>query len=108
MKILTVNKFQCEICKEFYDKKEDAEKCESRPIYQDKKVKVGDLVKIKSGDGAGKLAKVYKVAIRDMYYGHYVHERYWHTITVIADIMDDGGGTRILDFDSYEIVNENR
>jgi hypothetical protein len=78
-------------------------------VSQDKGVKVGDVVLVTKGDGAGSKATVESRFIFDMEWGHYAWERYWHTVGLTAK-LNDSWGTRQLTFDSYEvhtgIVNE--
>ena len=103
MKKVRIEKFKCEICGELYATKKEALSCESRPILQDKGVKVGDVILITKGEGAGSKGKVTDTMIYDKYWGHYAHERYWHTIGLCADIIG-GWGSRQLTFDSYETI----
>lgn len=65
MQTKSVEKYQCDLCHTWYNSKEEAERCESRPISQDKGVKVGDIVTITQGDGTGKQAKVTSVFVYD-------------------------------------------
>jgi signal peptidase I len=97
----TVTKFRCTTCKHVYDSKEGADRCESKPITQDRGVKVGDVVRITAGDGTGKTATVESVYVVDREWGHYAWERYWHTIALTAKV-NDNYGHRVLVFDSYE------
>jgi hypothetical protein len=62
---VTITKYECDVCHEVYDTAEAAHRCESRPITQDKGVKVGDTVRITEGYGPGRLAKVTEI--------HYIH-----------------------------------
>jgi hypothetical protein len=96
-----VTEFVCEICLSKYSTKESAELCESRPVTEDRGVKVGDVVRIRTGEGEGHFAKVTRLHIIDKDWGHYYANRYWHTVAVTADLID-GWGTRTLTFDSYE------
>jgi len=101
MKEFSVKKYKCEICDHVYDNQNDAELCESKSISQDKGVKVGDTVFITGGEGKGSMAKVRSVYIVDMNWGHYAWERYWHTVSLTADVIE-GFGSRLLTFDQYE------
>lgn len=94
---------QCNMCKTIYESKEEAAQCESKPISQDRGIKIGDLVMITEGDGTGALAKVKRTYILSMGWGHYAAQRYWHTVALEADICDSWG-TRLLTFDSYRKV----
>ena len=102
MIINTKYTYTCEICGRAWGNESIALKCESRPVTQDKGVKVGDEVKILRGDGIGEIAIVTSVGIYDMEWGHYAWEHYWHTVFVVADLPS--GGTRQLSFDCYEPV----
>lgn len=101
MEILTVTRYKCSICSAVYDSKASAEACEAKPISQDKGVKVGDVVRITHGDGAGELATVETVRIVDREWGHYAWERYWHTVELTAKLHKSPGHRHLL-FDSYE------
>lgn len=103
VKEIKISKFKCEICGIVSPSKASAELCESRPISQDKGVKVGDIILITTGEGAGKKGKVEEVFIYDKDWGHVAWERYWHTVGVQAKIID-GFGSRQLKFDDYEVV----
>ena len=93
----------CKKCDSRYEKKENAFRCEQKPITQDKGVKVGDTVKVTYGDGKGDLARVTKVYICNDKEGHYAWEKYWHTVALVAEFLD-GIGTRVLHYDWYEVV----
>jgi hypothetical protein len=102
-----VHKFYaCEICGEEYGTEKEAIECESKPISEDKGVKVGDIVRITGGDGKGKEAKVTRVYIIDKDWGHYSWKRYWHTVALNADIINHWG-SRMLTFDQYELLTPN-
>lgn len=104
MKEIPTVRYQCEICKKIYDQKGFALKCESRPISQDKGVKVGDTVKILKGEGKGQLAKVSSTWLVDLWWGHYAADAYHHTVMIAADLEKNGryDGTRQLCFTDYE------
>lgn len=93
----------CEICNTSYENKEVALKCEQKPITHEKGVKVGDIVKITYGEGKGGLAKVIKTYICNRFEGHYASEKYWHTVALNVDSMNNLG-TRCLYYDWYELV----
>lgn len=103
MKTVTLEKYQCEICGHEYDKQSEAEKCEAKPVSQDKGVKVGDVVLIVGGEGQGSKATVDSRFVVNMYWGHYMWERYWHTVSITANLIDSTG-FRILTFDDYELI----
>lgn len=94
--------FECSICHTKYPTLKEAENCESRPVSQDRGVKVGDLVRVTMGDGKGQLAKVTKTFVYSKDWGHYAWERYWHTVGITADLIESWG-SRQLAFDSYEV-----
>lgn len=102
MKAYQVQKFKCEICGHSYDTADDALSCEARPVLQSKGAKVGDRVRVLTGEGVGKEATVDSVLVFDKYWGHHAWDRYWHTEGVTAK-MDDWGN-RLLTFDAYELI----
>lgn len=54
------------------------------------------------GDGKGQMAKVTKIFVYSMDWGHYAWKRYWHTVGITADLVESWG-SRQLTFDSYEV-----
>lgn len=106
MKILQIQKYQCEVCGESYGTESAAKKCEARPVSQDKGVKIDDVVLITKGDGQGSKATVESRFVFSMEWGHYQWERYWHTVGITAK-LNDSLGHRQLAFDSYEPVADN-
>ena len=103
MKIIKDIKYECDICGEKYNTKKEALSCESKTVSKDKGVKIGDVVLITDGEGAGIKAKVTKKCINSKYWGHYAWERYWHTVSLEADVID-GYGMRFLTYDQYEKI----
>lgn len=101
MKEIKKTFYQCDVCKSEYKSKNECNLCEAQPITHDKGVKIGHIVKILGGDGAGKLAEVKRIGVLDKDWGHYARERYHHTVFVEADVID-GWGTRMLTWDDYE------
>lgn len=101
MKEIVKTTYQCEVCETEYAVKDEALRCEAKPVSQDKGVKVGDIVTIIEGDGRGQRAKVTRVYVLSKNWGHYAWERYWHTVSVNAEIIDSYG-CRQLTFDNYE------
>lgn len=91
--------FECEKCHEIYATEEQAKACEAKPITQDKGVKIGDVVRITRGGGAGEKAKVKSVYVVKRNWGP---NGYWHTVAITAEIVDSCGH-RLLTFDDYEI-----
>ncbi len=105
MKLKEITKYVCEICNAEHSTAKAAKECESREVTQDKGVKVGDIILITSGEGIGKKAKVTHRYIIDKNWGHYAWERYWHTVCINVDLLDDSGsGT--LTFDSYKLIKK--
>lgn len=102
MKTVSLTRYECGICGSQYESQDGALKCESRPICQGKGAKIGDRVRVLNGDGAGEIAHVTDLSVIDMRWGHYVWERYWHTIAVTARLSS--GGFRLLTFDCYELL----
>ena len=103
MKKIQKTYYVCEICNQHYISKEKAEECESKPL-QSSGVKIGDTVKILSGDCTGDAAVVEEISICDRNWGHYMADRYWHTERVFVDFPN--GLTRVLTFDAFEKVKE--
>jgi len=93
-------KYQCEVCDRIYRDKEDAVRCEAKPVQNDKGVKVGDVVRITRGSGAGQLAKVTAITVHERGWGLAIYD---HSVALIADVIDSWG-SRLLTFDSYEVV----
>jgi hypothetical protein len=100
---LQITRYKCGTCGSVYDASESAELCDSKPVTQDRGVKVGDVVRITAGDGSGGLATVEQVYVLSRDWGHYAWERYWHTVALNAK-LNRGYGHRMLTFDSYEVV----
>jgi len=103
MKEISIIKYKCDKCGHAYSDEKEALECESKEISQDKGVKIGDIVLITNGGGAGKKAKVKEIIIFDKNWGHYAWKVYWHTVGITADILGEYGA-RLLTFDSYEVV----
>lgn len=75
-------KFQCEICKEVYDEKEDALKCEKTPI-QKIGVSIGDkIIPHPKYYLSGRTLIVHEITVTSP--GHF--ENFW------ADLWDGSGG----------------
>ena len=103
MKIETIEKYRCEICKDIYSDKDRALKCESKePMKID--LKVDDKVTPTSGEGAGKVFTVKIIGICSMEWGDQYWELYWHTPKIWAEC---DWGTRILLFNNYKKLEEN-
>lgn len=102
--IKTETLYQCEKCQANYSSQSEAEKCETKSITHDKGVKVGDIVLITAGQGAGQRAEVETVYVIDKAWGHREWETYWHTVALTAK-LDEGWGNRLLTFDSYTTID---
>lgn len=100
-KAIPTTRYQCSICRHIYATEAEAERCESRPISEDRGVKVGDVVTITGGDSTGRDARVESVYVIDKDWGHYAWERYWHTVALTAKVIDHWGH-RTLTFDNYK------
>ena len=105
MKEIKVIHYQCEVCKHVYKDEDDALKCEERRVLQDKGVTVGDKVRILTGDGAGEYAIVKRRIVFNRIWGEGAWKRYWHTVGLEADLVDQIG-TRLLTFDAYATMAE--
>lgn len=103
MKTIKLERYECEICKQSYDTIEAARECESKPVTQDKGVKVGDEVLITGGDGRGLRCKVESIGVHDKDWGHYAAKRYWHTVFLVGKVVDSWGH-RQLSYDQYEPI----
>jgi hypothetical protein len=104
VKAIELTRYQCATCGTVYDTKEQASTCESRPVQQDKGVKIGDVVRITNGDGTGQRAVVTRRVIISRDWGHYAWERYWHTVALDAHFEGREALCRFLTFDSYEVI----
>lgn len=104
MKIVVKTTYVCELCGASYGSEKEALTCESRLVTQDKHADVGDIVVCTSGEGAGCKAKVIRTGVASMDYGHYYWEKYWHTVYVVAEFLNNTG-TRMLLFDDYKVVS---
>lgn len=97
--------YRCEICERLYDNEKNALDCEAVSAREGKGVKVGDIVMITGGEGAGKKATVTYTGIFDQFWGHCSAKRYHHTVYINADIID-GYGSRLLTFDDYRVLED--
>lgn len=105
MKKVNRDFFQCEICKQEYETRKQAEECEERGVTNDSGVKVGDtVVVVGCGDGVGQKAKITSKIIADKYWGHYAWKKYWHTPLYCGEFKD--GCVRTLAFDEIKMVCE--
>jgi hypothetical protein len=102
MKAIPKTEYQCDVCKHVYSTEKEALKCESKPVTQDRGVKIGDRVRITSGDGTGLECEVSEIFIISKDWGHYAWERYWHTVGVSGKVIGSWG-SRMLTFDSYAL-----
>lgn len=97
-------KYRCGVCGEAYNNETRANECESRPITDDKGVKVGDVVIITAGEGKGEKAVVKNRIIFDREWGHYMWERYWHSVGLAVNLLNNTG-SRQLTYDCYRTIN---
>jgi hypothetical protein len=102
MQPIRITRYQCELCKALYTSKDQAIECESKPVSHDKGVKVGDLVIVTAGEGAGATAKVTEVFVIDKDWGHYYREQYHHTVAIAAELTTYPYGSRYLPYDHYK------
>ena len=102
MKEIPIILYQCETCGTNYSTSSEALKCESKPLCQDKGVKLGDIITVTMGDGSWKKAVVERKMVFSKDWGHYAWERYWHTVGLQAKIIDSWG-SRQLTFDQYKV-----
>ena len=102
MKEKYVTYYVCEKCNKSYGTEDEAKDCESKEITQDKGAKIGDRVRVLTGEGGGEKGTIESISIQDKYWGHYAWERYWHTIGVNAKL--DSYGSRFLTYDAYELT----
>ncbi len=102
METITVTKYKCTICGEVYDEARLALECEELYLQDLNPVKVGDTVLITWGEGTGRLAVVESTSVLSREWGHYAWRRYWHTVSIVAKIIDSWG-SRMLTFDQYEV-----
>lgn len=103
MKEVQITKYQCKKCKKEYKEKDEAISCEKKEITEDRGVKIGDIVKVTGGEGSGGCGKVTRVNVINKYWGHHEWARYWHTIAIEVDLINDIG-SRFLTFDNYETI----
>jgi hypothetical protein len=103
MKTSQIQKLHCGICGHFYSTAEAARRCELVPVREDKGVEIGDEVLITKGKGKGMKVQVESRYIVDMWRGRNEWERYWHTVSITAKVMDSAHHQH-LTFDSYEPV----
>lgn len=96
MKIKTETHYVCEVCGEEHSTPEGAKKCEALGA-KTPKYKVGDIVTILSGDGAGEKAKITKVFYYEPSWGG---ERYAHAVGYHADIIDSWGSRQLIEGES--------
>lgn len=100
MKVEQTTKYICEICEAKYDTAEEASKCEAIPVKHDKGVKVGDKVRITSGDGAGLLCVVERVMVHSPGWGPATYD---HAVYVVGPV-ESSWGHRQLSHNSYEVL----
>jgi hypothetical protein len=95
MKQIITVEWQCEICKECYKTKAEAEECEAMFVEGGKRgVKIGDSVYVKSGQGSGEFCTVDKTYVVQR---SYCGDRYWHTLAVRIKFPDKSVRNLMLD-----------
>ncbi len=99
MKEIIEKSYECEKCGSQYSTAKKALKCEVKKIKHDYGIKVGDIVLITSGDGAGYNGKVKSTTILGNYDLYYLH-----TVALEVDIINSWG-SRLLTFDAYQYKN---
>lgn len=102
MKKCTITTYQCEVCGKDFSDPGEAAACEARPVTHDRGVSVGDIVRVTTGDGSGQCARVTGLFVISPGWGP---SRYDHSRAIVADMVDSWG-SRMLTFDSYEVLGE--
>lgn len=92
--------YHCAVCRAGYSSHEAAQSCESRGVLMDRGVKVGDIILVTCGEGAGHRARVTDLRV---YTADWGPKRYAHTRGLTAELIDSWG-SRQLTFDQYEVV----
>ena len=100
MKVEHHTKYICEVCGASYNTADEANKCEAIPVKHDRGVKVGDKVRITSGDGIGMLCTVENVRVHSPGWGPSTHD---HAVYLIGKV-DGSWGHRQLSHNSYEVL----
>lgn len=97
---ITITDYICEKCSSAFDTEEECKDGESLEVTHDKKVKVGDKIKVLQGEGVGETAIVEDISIHpcsDKGRGR----QYRHTMVITARMVESYGH-RILFHDQYE------
>ena len=94
--------YVCEKCRKSFDSRMAAARCESVPITQDRGVKVGDIVRITYGQGAGARGLVERISVLDSEYAPV--KGYTHTIALSVKCIDSYGN-RFLLHDHYCVLS---
>lgn len=92
--------YACDKCGKQYSTLKEAIACEAIPVKQQNAV-AGDSVIVLSGECTGQKAVVRRTHVVKPGWGP---AQYDHTVSLIADIQDALGGTRLLTFDAYRKV----
>lgn len=100
MKVITITKYECEKCGHQHITEAAALECEALPVKYDRGVKVGDLVLITKGDGAGMKGEVTAVHVTAPGWGPRAYD---HAVYLVAKVVGSWGH-RQLSFDSYEVL----
>lgn len=96
-----MKKYRCKICSGIFSTKEEAQICESRTVSQDNGVKIGDEVKIVSGEHQC-MATVVSTWIIKKDWAAY-DDDYWHTVG-LGVTFSNRSCPRMLCFDDYVSV----
>ena len=100
MRVELYTKYICEVCGANYNTADEANKCEAIPVKHDRGVKVGDKVRITSGDGIGLLCTVENVRVHSPGWGPATHD---HAVYLIGKV-EGSWGHRQLSHNSYEVL----
>lgn len=104
MRTKQVTEYICETCGHSFGTEAAAQACEKRSVTHDKGVKVGDIIVITQGEGAGEKAKV---TDRFIFGSDWGPSRYSHTVGLNAALVNSWG-SRQLTFDSYKLQDDTR
>lgn len=99
MKTIVTTTYQCEVCNMQHRTCEAAARCESLGRLMDKGVRVGDRVRVLTGEGRGQIGFCESVFVFTADY----HPDYAHTVGITAKMIESWGH-RQLQHDAYEPV----
>lgn len=99
-----VTQYRCLICGTLYTHEFYANECAAKPVTHDY-IKVGDVVRIIKGDGAGHTATVETVSIIGNDWDDLDYRRkYWHTTHLQVEVNHPDFHKRFLVFDHYRTI----